>query len=178
MYRNPRRPGQVTVLTILFVIMGVGWFALSVVISDLLIYAAGAATLCCGVSGILGILDFIAAYGLWALEDWGRGLAIGLAVVGLIAVPIGTIIGIITLILLFEEETRVALGAMPEAASGGWRVGYPLRSPPPGYPQVTHLGPTSAPPIPTPPPSRMCTSCGTPLDPGNAFCPNCGSRVT
>ncbi|HLD18931.1 MAG TPA: hypothetical protein VJB90_02885 [Candidatus Nanoarchaeia archaeon] len=58
---------------------------------------------------VVGILDLVAAYGVWNLTSWGRILSTVLAALGLLSIPIGTIIGIVIIYLLwFHEETKKA----------------------------------------------------------------------
>jgi len=64
---------------------------------------------------ILLVLVFAAAYGavgwgLWNLKPWARLGAIVLAGLGLLSIPIGTIIGGLTLWYLFQPEARAAFG--------------------------------------------------------------------
>jgi hypothetical protein len=61
----------------------------------LLIFAAG--------FGVIG-------WGLWTLKPWARMGAIVLAGLSLLSVPIGTIIGGLTLWYLFQPEARAAFG--------------------------------------------------------------------
>ena len=60
--------------------------------------------LCCFVPGIAA--DFAAGLGLLAYKSWARILAIILAIVNLFLPPIGTAVGIYTLIIMFNNETE------------------------------------------------------------------------
>jgi hypothetical protein len=60
--------------------------------------------LCCFIPGIL--VDVAAGYGLLNFKGWGRILAIFLAILNLIMFPIGTALGIYTLVILFNDETK------------------------------------------------------------------------
>jgi hypothetical protein len=52
----------------------------------------------------------VVGWGLWTLKPWARLGAIVLAVLGLLNVPLGTIIGVVTLWYLFQPEGRAAFG--------------------------------------------------------------------
>lgn len=57
-----------------------------------------------------GIIAYIlAGYGLLNFKNWARILAIILAILNLILFPIGTALGIYTLIIMFNEETKALL---------------------------------------------------------------------
>lgn len=53
---------------------------------------------------VLCLFNLAVGYGLWQVQAWGRTGAIVLAVVSLIAFPIGTVIGGITLWYLLKPE--------------------------------------------------------------------------
>ena len=69
---------------------------------DSLLVTSG--VLCCFVPGIAA--DFVAGLGLLQYRSWARILAIILGIVNLILFPIGTAVGIYTLIIMFNEETK------------------------------------------------------------------------
>ncbi len=60
--------------------------------------------LCCFIPGIAA--DFAAGYGLLKYMGWARILAIILGIINLFLPPIGTAVGIYTLIIMFNEETK------------------------------------------------------------------------
>ena len=60
--------------------------------------------LCCFIPGI--IADFAAGFGLLKYMSWARILAIILAIINLFLPPIGTAVGIYTLIIMFNEEAK------------------------------------------------------------------------
>ena len=62
---------------------------------------------------VFGVLDVAAAVGLMRLRDWARWLAIGLAALGLIFIPVGTVIGALIIWYLLKDETKQAFGAEP-----------------------------------------------------------------
>jgi len=65
----------------------------------------------CGGSLFLGgILDLIAAYGLFNFKSWARILAIILGIFNLFLFPIGTLLGIYTLWVMFNDETKALFG--------------------------------------------------------------------
>jgi len=54
-----------------------------------------------------GIIAYVVAgYGLLNYKSWARILSIILAILNLILFPIGTALGIYTLIIMFNEETK------------------------------------------------------------------------
>ena len=54
-----------------------------------------------------GIIAYVAAgYGLLKYKSWARILAIILAILNLFLFPIGTALGIYTLVIMFNEETK------------------------------------------------------------------------
>ncbi|TAL55306.1 MAG: hypothetical protein EPN86_03430 [Nanoarchaeota archaeon] len=58
---------------------------------------------------LAGILNLVAAYGVWNLTSWGRILSTILGALGLLSFPIGTAIGIAVIYFLwFHEETKKA----------------------------------------------------------------------
>lgn len=61
--------------------------------------------LCCFVPGV--IVDVVAGYGLLNYKSWARILAIILAILNLCLFPIGTALGIYTLVIMFNQETEV-----------------------------------------------------------------------
>jgi len=60
--------------------------------------------LCFFIPGIAA--DFAAGLGLLEYKAWARILAIILAIINLFLPPIGTAVGIYTLIIMFNEETK------------------------------------------------------------------------
>jgi len=71
--------------------------------------------LCCFVPGIA--LDFAAGLGLLQYKSWARILAIILAIINLFLPPIGTAVGIYTLIIMFNEETKALFSGEVTPAS-------------------------------------------------------------
>jgi uncharacterized membrane protein (DUF2068 family) len=57
---------------------------------------------------IIGLFYAITGWGLWNLKSWSRLVAIILAVISLLNIPIGTIIGLVVLWYLFKPEIKQA----------------------------------------------------------------------
>lgn len=68
------------------------------------------AVLCFGmiVSGVLGIGRLVVGFGLLRMQSWARWAAVVLAILGLGGFPIGTAIGVLTLVYLLGDEGREA----------------------------------------------------------------------
>ena len=64
-----------------------------------------------------GIACAIAGWGLWQHKPWARILAMVLAVASLFAVPLGTLVGIVCLVLLLQQEVRQEFTLSPGAAA-------------------------------------------------------------
>jgi hypothetical protein len=62
----------------------------------------------CGVIWLLitGVALVLSGWGLLRLKQWGRWLAFVLAIFGLFAFPIGTVIGAVIIWYLLRDETR------------------------------------------------------------------------
>ena len=60
--------------------------------------------LCFFIPGIAA--DFAAGLGLLQYKSWARILAIILGIINLLLFPIGTALGIYTLVIMFNEETK------------------------------------------------------------------------
>lgn len=56
----------------------------------------------------LGILFFFTGLGLWGMRTWARWLAVVVSILSLLAFPIGTVIGAITIWYMFKPDIRVA----------------------------------------------------------------------
>lgn len=66
---------------------------------------------------VLGIAVVIAGWGLLSMKQWARWLAFILAIIGLFAFPIGTIIGAVIIWYLLKDDVRQAFEI---AESGGF----------------------------------------------------------
>ena len=64
----------------------------------------------CGVIWLLitGVALVLSGWGLLKMKQWGRWLAFVLAIFGLFAFPIGTVIGAVIIWYLLREDTREA----------------------------------------------------------------------
>jgi type II secretory pathway pseudopilin PulG len=60
-----------------------------------------------GAMVVLGALGFATAVGLWRMKPFGRNAQIGLSAVGLLAIPVGTLISAAILWYLFTPQVRV-----------------------------------------------------------------------
>ena len=60
--------------------------------------------------GGFGVLNIAAVVGLLRLREWGRWLAIVLAVLGLILIPVHTIVGALIIWYLLSDEAKHAFG--------------------------------------------------------------------
>ena len=61
---------------------------------------------------LLGLPGIIAGYGLLKRQNWGRVLAVIISVFGLMNVPIGTVIGVYTLVVLLTGDADKAFGSV------------------------------------------------------------------
>ncbi len=65
--------------------------------------------------GGFGVLNIAALVGLLRLREWGRWLAIILAILGLILIPVHTIVGALIIWYLLSDEAKHAFGALEAA---------------------------------------------------------------
>ena len=93
------------VASILMAIIGlavINWPGIIPSPRDSLLASTGA--LCFFLPGIIAYI--VAGYGLLKYKSWARILAIILAILNLILFPIGTALGIYTLVIMFNDETK------------------------------------------------------------------------
>ena len=66
--------------------------------------------------GGFAVLDIAVVVGLLRLREWGRWLAIVLAILGLILIPVHTIVGALIIWYLLSDEAKHAFGvaALPD----------------------------------------------------------------
>jgi len=64
-----------------------------------------------GAVALLSLPGLVAGLGLLARRGWARNLTLGLAVIALFQVPVGTILGIATLVVLLGDEAVQIFGA-------------------------------------------------------------------
>jgi hypothetical protein len=69
-------------------------------------WAGGCMTFIAAVFGILSIPSFIAGWGLGKRKSWSRILTLVLAVLTLPSFPIGTAIGVYSLVILLNDESK------------------------------------------------------------------------
>ena len=106
------RPTGITILAVLYIIEGLYLLALPLFFTAMLSGMMGmpgvaAITgICWAVFGILALIEFLIAYGLLKGLRWARIAAIIFAIIGLLGIPIGTIISIIILWYLFKPEVK------------------------------------------------------------------------
>ena len=62
---------------------------------------------------VMCLIYLAVGYGLWQLHQWARVTAIALAILSLLAVPIGTILGAPTLWYLLQPEIAARFEAQP-----------------------------------------------------------------
>ncbi len=101
------RPTSITILAILYILAGVMWIGMGAFFGIVgLDFLPALGAICFAVPAILGVLYLVIAIGLWTGQNWARMVAIIFAVIGLLGFPIGTIISIIILILLFKDNVK------------------------------------------------------------------------
>jgi len=103
------------VLFILMVVIGLIIANLNIPGQQESILVTTGVVLCCLFPGL--IADFAAGYGLLKYQNWGRFLAIILAIINLPLFPLGTALGIYTLIIIFNEETKALFSGEVTPAS-------------------------------------------------------------
>ncbi|MGE5140418.1 MAG: hypothetical protein ACM3JD_13205 [Rudaea sp.] len=85
-----------------------------------------------------GVVGAIAGWGLYQLKEWGRWMAIVLAILSLFGVPLGTLVGAIIIWYLLQPQVAIAFGAgvpvVPSAPGGPFTAPIPVVSPAPPAP--------------------------------------------
>jgi type IV pilus assembly protein PilA len=61
----------------------------------------------------LGVVQLACGVGLWLLKPWGRTLQISLAGLGLLGVPLGTIVSVLILVYFFKPGVKVLFSGKP-----------------------------------------------------------------
>lgn len=64
---------------------------------------------------ILGVPGTVAGYGLLKRRAWARGLGVAVGVLNLLNVPIGTLVGVYTLVVLLQTDAEEAFVALKQA---------------------------------------------------------------
>ena len=121
-----KRPDGVVVIAIYHMLIALAFLIGSCAILIAMFTVAGAITDTVGVAwsifgmgiGLLFCLIFLvgsalAAWGLLALRNWGRWVAIVLAVLQLVGFPIFTIIGGVIIYYLLRDDVKAAFEGMP-----------------------------------------------------------------
>jgi len=93
------------VLSILMALIGltvINWPGLIPSARDSILASIG--TLCFFLPGVIAYV--LAGYGLLKYKSWARIIAIILAILNLILFPIGTALGIYTLVIMFNDEAE------------------------------------------------------------------------
>ena len=128
--------------------------------------------------------NFAVAAGLIAFDRWAWAASWGVAAFDLLAVPFGTVIGVVALVLLSERDVKVALGRhvpppnMPVIPPPLLRPAGPRPPPPhPGHRPVLQPIADDDAHVRAPLAGRECGSCGAPAHPGDAFCGRCGAAA-
>ena len=95
----------------LYILEAIFWFAASVMLGATLgpvLEVLPIMSMCLYITIIFGIIYLLVGVGLFTLKKWARILAIIFAIIGLLNVPIGTIISIIILVYLFKADVKAA----------------------------------------------------------------------
>ena len=108
------RPAIITVLAVLHLVGGAFW--LLVGLGGLVSTASGdmaAALVAAPVFLAIGVAQLFCGIGLLKLKPYGRTLQLVFAWIGLIAIPVGTIISILILIYLFKPGIKLIFAGRP-----------------------------------------------------------------
>lgn len=62
----------------------------------------------------LALPGVVSGFGLLKRKAWGRVLAIVVSILSLVAFPVGTLVGLYAIWVLFQEGAHVYFGALPE----------------------------------------------------------------
>jgi type II secretory pathway pseudopilin PulG len=114
-----KRPMIVTILGVLNVVGGVVALAVAgfMVLGGLSSMKDGGAVMAVlgAVYGVVGVVQTATGVGLLGLKPWARPLQIGLAVIGLLGIPCGTIIAILVLVYMLKPEVKLLFsGVSPQ----------------------------------------------------------------
>ena len=113
-----KRPGIISVLAILhFIGAAISLLVGLVAIAALAVDGSTQAEAAIGglVLGAVGALQLVCGIGLWKLRRYGRTIQLVFAWIGLIAIPIGTVISVLILIYLFKPGVKVLFSGKPAA---------------------------------------------------------------
>lgn len=119
------RPDGVVLTAVWFALGAVFWllgvaamliFALPPVLSETSgsdqYYAVAGVSFGALVVAIMGVVSAITAVGLFRMRPWSRYLAIVLAALGLLAIPIGTVVGGLIIWYMLQDEAKIAFGVI------------------------------------------------------------------
>jgi len=110
-----RRPGLVTLLAVLHFIGGGVMLLMTALMALGLEKDPVPSAVIGGICALLTVLHLACAFGLLKLRPWGRILQIGLSIVGLLAIPLGTVISILILVYMFRPGVVLLFsGRKPE----------------------------------------------------------------
>ncbi|NNF08498.1 MAG: hypothetical protein HKN21_17180 [Candidatus Eisenbacteria bacterium] len=117
------RPDGVTMISVwswigsLIALLGIGGLAIAMINvwmeapTDEAIIATVALGMAVLVVIIYGIASLVVGFGLWKLKPWSRGAARVMAILQLIVVPFGTIVGIMMLVYFAKNKNaKIAFG--------------------------------------------------------------------
>ncbi len=113
-----RRPTMVTILAVLnllgagFVLLVAGGLTF-LVITQPDMPNPGFMQAFAVVYAVLGLMGLVCGIGLWNLKPYGRTLQIVSSVIGLLGIPIGTVISILILVYLFKPGAKVLFSETP-----------------------------------------------------------------
>jgi hypothetical protein len=66
-----------------------------------------------GFYAILGVLSIVCGVGLWKLKRYGRTLQLVFSYIGLLAIPVGTLISVLVLVYLYKPGVKVLFSETP-----------------------------------------------------------------
>jgi type II secretory pathway pseudopilin PulG len=116
-----RRPGVITVLAVLHFIFGPlslligGGMLIGALLSE---GGAGERGLVIGVSAfyaVFGLLSIVCGIGLWNLKSYGRTIQLVYSFIGLLGIPVGTLISALILVYLYKPGVKVLFSETPPA---------------------------------------------------------------
>ena len=113
-----RRPALITMLAVLQCVGAAVWLLVALVVIGSVVLGDSAQEEGAFVGfllGGLGALQLACGVGLWKLKSYGRTLQLVFAWIGLIGIPIGTIVSILILVYLFKPGIKALFSGKPAA---------------------------------------------------------------